>query len=136
MLRLEFILVGQPVSHQTNDRTNLKAWQAAVRSEAAKCWPHPPLAGKLKCVIIHVHDGDKPALDDDNMVKPIRDAMNGLVYDDDRQIRYSETIHLPIGDPVIIQGSSPVLLSAYSSGKPFVYVRIEDAPSILHLPGA
>jgi len=41
------------------------------------------LTCKLKCTIINFHEGNVASLDDDNMVKPIRDAMNKLVYDDD-----------------------------------------------------
>src|SRR5882757_7341019 len=100
MPHLEFIVLGPPVSHQTSDKSKLKAWQATIKAEAAKTWTAAPLTGKLKFVLINFHDGDKPPLDDDNMVKPIRDALNEFVFDDDRQIRYSETIQLSIEDPV------------------------------------
>jgi hypothetical protein len=33
----------------------------------------PPLTGKLKCTIYNFHEGENASLDDDNMVKPIRD---------------------------------------------------------------
>jgi hypothetical protein len=135
MLHLEFVLPGPPVSAQTKDRDNLKTWQAAVRAEAAKNWADTPLSGRLKFMVINVHEGDKPPLDDDNMVKPIRDALNDLVYLDDRQIRHSETFHLPIEDPIRIRGASAVILSAYRAGYPFVYVRVEDVGTFIQLPG-
>ena len=135
MLHLEFVLPGPPVSHQTSDRANLKAWQAAVRAEAEKTWASAPLTGKIKFLLINFHEGDTPPLDDDNMVKPIRDALNKLVYADDRQIRHSETFQVPIDDPIKIRGASALLLTAYSQGDPFVYVRVEDPPAFLQLPG-
>lgn len=135
MLHLEFVLPGPPVSYQTTDRANLKAWQATVRAEAARTWAASPLTGRLKFLLINFHEGDKPTLDDDNMVKPIRDALNKFVYDDDRQIRYSETLHVPIEDPIKIRGASAVLLAAYSKGDVFLYVRVEDAPAVIQLPG-
>ncbi len=135
MLHLEFVIPGPPVSHQTSDKKNLKAWQAAVKAEATKFWTADPLKGKLKFLLIYFHEGDKPPLDDDNMVKPIRDALNNYVYDDDRQIRYSETLHVPIEDPIKIRGASAILLAAYSRGDVFLYVRIEDAPAFIQLPG-
>jgi hypothetical protein len=46
------------------------------------------------------------------MVKPIRDALNKFVYDDDRQIRYSETFQIPIDDPIKIRRASAILLAA------------------------
>ncbi|HEV3440635.1 MAG TPA: RusA family crossover junction endodeoxyribonuclease [Gemmata sp.] len=112
MLHLEFVLPGPPVSYQTNDKANLKAWQATVKAEAGKTWTAVPLTGKLKFVLINFHEGDKPPLDDDNMVKPIRDALNKFVYDDDRQIRYSETFQIPIDDPIKIRRASAILLAA------------------------
>src|SRR6516225_1459647 len=132
---LEIMILGPPVSYQTKDKNNLKAWQALIRAEATNVWKGPPLKGKLKFLLINFHEGDKPPLDDDNMVKPIRDALNGLVYEDDRQIRYSETLQVPIDDPIKIRGASVILLAAYSKGDEFLYVRIEDAPAVIQLPG-
>jgi crossover junction endodeoxyribonuclease RusA len=131
---LEFVVPGPPVSHQTSDKANLKAWQATIRAEASKFWTNPPLKGKLKFLLINFHEGDKPPLDDDNMVKPIRDALNKLVYDDDRQIRYSETLQVSIDDPVRIRKASRILLDAFCKGDEFLYVRIEDAPEFIQLP--
>lgn len=136
MSHLEFTIDGPPISHQTRDRANLGAWKNAVRAEAAKHWAaRPPLTCKLKCTIYNFHEGEKPSLDDDNMVKPIRDALNGLVYDDDSQIRYSETIHIPIDAPIKIRRASAILLAAYSKGDEFLYIRIDDAPDFIQLPG-
>jgi hypothetical protein len=79
MMHLEFVLPGTPVSHQAADKARLRDWQSKVRTEAAKAWAAAPLTGKLKFLLINFHEGDTPPLDDDNMVKPIRDALNGLV---------------------------------------------------------
>ncbi len=135
MSHLEFTIDGPPVSYQTKDKSSLNAWKNAVRAEAAKHWAaRPPLIGKLKCTIYNFHEGENPSLDDDNMVKPIRDALNGLVYDDDSQIRYSETIHICIDAPIKIRRASAILLAAYGKGDEFLYVRIDDAPDFIQLP--
>jgi hypothetical protein len=131
---LEFVVPGPPVSNQTNDKKNLKDWQTRIRAEAAKVWTGLPLTGKLRFLLINFHEGDKPPLDDDNMVKAIRDALNKLVYDDDRQIRYSETIQVSIDAPVKIRRGSKILLDAYWKGDVFLYVRIEAAPDFIQLP--
>ena len=107
------LLEGPPVSHQTKDKASLTAWKGVIRAEAAKHWgSRTPLTGKLKCTIINFHEGEDASLDDDNMVKPIRDALNGLIYDDDSQIRYSETIHVCIDAPIKIRRASAVLLAS------------------------
>lgn len=135
MLHLEFTVLGPPVSHQTRDRANLVDWKGRIRTEAAKRWgPVIPLSGRLKCTIINFHEGEVASLDDDNMVKPIRDAMNKLIYKDDRQITYSETIQIGIDAPIKIRRASAVLLAAYSSGEEFLYIRIDDAPDFIQLP--
>ena len=113
MPHLEFTVEGPPVSHQTKDKASLTAWKGVIRAEAAKNWgAKAPLTGKLKCTIINFHEGDDASLDDDNMVKPIRDALNGLIYDDDSQIRYSETMHVCIDAPIKIRRASAILLAA------------------------
>lgn len=134
-MHLEFVVLGPPVSHQTSNKTNLRAWKDIILAEAKKTWVLAPLPGKLKFLLINFHEGDDPPLDDDNMVKPIRDALNEFVYDDDRQIRYSETIQVGIDEPVKLRGASAILLAAYSKGDEFLYVRIEDAPTVIQLPG-
>jgi hypothetical protein len=57
---------------------------------------------------LNFHEGEDATLDDDNMVKPIRDAMTGLVYEDDSRIRYSETIHFGIDAPIKIPGPAHI----------------------------
>jgi crossover junction endodeoxyribonuclease RusA len=135
MPHLEFTVAGPPVSHQTKDKANLNSWKSLIRAEAARHWSSkPPLTGKLKCTIINFHEGDDASLDDDNMVKPIRDAMIGLIYNNDSQIRYSETMHISIDAAIKIRRASAVLLAAYSKGDEFLYIRIDDAPETIQLP--
>jgi crossover junction endodeoxyribonuclease RusA len=132
---LEFVVDGPPVSQQTRDRKNLQAWRTVISAEATKTWGAKPLlTGRLRCMIINFFEGKLPPLDDDNMVKPIRDAMNNLIYADDEQIRYSETIQVSIDDPIRIRRGSIVLLTAFSKGDEFVYIRLDDAPDIIQLP--
>ena len=135
MPHLEFTVDGPPVSSQTKDRSVLQSWKAAIRAEAMRQWVgKPPLLGRIKCTIYNFHEGEMASLDDDNMVKPIRDAMNRLVYEDDRQITFSETIHISIDAPIKIRRASAVLLTAYTKGVEFLYVRIDDSPDFIQLP--
>ncbi len=90
--------------------------------------------GKLKCTILNFHEGDDASLDDDNMVKPIRDALNGLIYEDDSQISYSETIHISIDAPIKIRKASSILLAAYGKGEVFLYVGSTMSPILSNSP--
>ena len=85
MLPFEFIVDGPPVSHQTRHATRLHAWQQTVRTAAAQCWPAntPHVQAPLSFSLTYYHDGVSVRIDNDNLVKPIQDALNGLVYVDD-----------------------------------------------------
>jgi crossover junction endodeoxyribonuclease RusA len=133
-LLLEFTVDGPPVSYQTNDRANLQVWKNTVRIEAAKHWTSAPLLGPIKFVLMNFHEGASARLDDDNMAKPIRDALNGLVYQDDKQITHAEHSQTGLDAFYQIRSVSKVILEAFHRGNEFVYVRIEDAPAHTQLP--
>lgn len=131
---VEFTVEGPPVSHQSQNKAALAAWKGAVRAAAAQCWNQSPQSGLLKCTIMNFFEGPDAPMDDDNMAKPIRDAMNGVVYIDDSQIRHGEYLQASIDERYNVRGVSLVLLSAFHIGNPFVYVRVEDAPAVTQLP--
>jgi crossover junction endodeoxyribonuclease RusA len=130
-VHLEFTVEGPPVSHQSNDKLSLRRWKHKVRGEAGKIWSPPPLTELLKFTLINFHEGVTAPMDDDNMVKPIRDALNNFVYVDDKQITHSELIQVPIGAPMVIRGAPAVILDAFKNDVEFLYVRIETAPQFL-----
>ena len=68
------------------------------------------------------------------MVKPIQDALNGLVYEDDRQITHTSVTKAPIDGPQYVRGASLVMLEAFSRGNEFVYVKVELAPETALTP--
>jgi Holliday junction resolvase RusA-like endonuclease len=133
-VHLEFVVLGPPVSNQPSNPANLTAWKNTVKDEAQKAWTKAPLTGRLKTMLINFHKGEKPPLDVDNMSKPVHDAMNNLVYEDDRQIRQTEISHVRIDAPMVIAGVSKILADAIQKGQQFLYVRVEDAVDPLPLP--
>jgi crossover junction endodeoxyribonuclease RusA len=133
-MHVEYVVLGSPISNQSTNRATLVTWKAAVEAEARKAWTKAPLKGNLKAILIHFHRGEKPTVDVDNMSKPIHDMMNKLVYDDDRQIRQAEIVHVRIGTPLVIVGVSKMIVDAIQVGKPFVYIRIEDPVDPYPLP--
>jgi hypothetical protein len=132
-MHLEFVVPGPPISNQSPGM-NLDTWRATVAGHAHVQWGKPLLPGNLKAIIINFYAGNKPSVDVDNMSKPILDAMQHIVYDDDRQITQAEITHVMIGAPFSIAGASKLLVSAIQAGKQFVYVRIEDAVNPFPLP--
>ena len=86
MVRFEFIVDGPPVSQQTRRRERLKAWKKIVRQEAKKYWSSKQKTATELVMLQITYFYDSVAMDVDNIVKPIQDAIVGLAYVDDNQI--------------------------------------------------
>jgi crossover junction endodeoxyribonuclease RusA len=132
-VHLEFVVFGPPVSNQSPG-PGLTLWRATIVGTANLNWPHAPLVGELRAVILNFYAASRPSVDVDNMSKPILDAMQNIVYDDDRQIVQAEFAHLKIGAAFPIAGVRPIIVNAIQAGIPFVFVRIEDAINPYPLP--
>lgn len=65
--------------------------------------------------------------DVDNIVKPILDAIKGLVYRDDVQITDLVSRRRPLSGPFRIEVASPILLEALDRGREFLHVSIVDS---------
>jgi Holliday junction resolvase RusA-like endonuclease len=130
MATFEFTVEGPPLSHQTKNKAGLQEWRNTVRAAAARSWSQTdPLTGELRMTVTYYHEGPAIRMDNDNMVKPIQDALNGLVYLDDRQITDTVVRKTDINGAFIVRGASLILLQAFTSGKEFVHITIDSAPS-------
>ena len=126
----EFFVEGPPLSQQTRNSARLRDWKEYVRNEAAKLWRGRDLNdGPLKLTVVYYHERQAVSIDHDNMIKPIQDALAGLVYRNDRQITDAQTRKTNIDGRFRVRRISPVYARAFSSGKEFVYIRIEEAPN-------
>ena len=81
----EFVIPGPPVSLQARRSERRDQWKQDVRSAAEKHWGgEPPFTGPVAVTITYFFG--RVWFDVDNIPKPILDAMEGLVYANDRQI--------------------------------------------------
>ncbi|WP_309714391.1 RusA family crossover junction endodeoxyribonuclease [Armatimonas sp.] len=133
MQPFEFVVVGRPISHQSNNKALLRQWQETVRTAAVTAWPEeqPPTTQPCLLVVVYFF-GRLPAyLDNDNLLKPIQDALNGLVYEDDRQVTDTAIRRTSIEVQFRFRSGrhSALLMQTIRSETEFVYVRVEDAPS-------
>jgi len=130
MLPFEFIVMGPPISHQSNDRTLLRAWRAKVRAAAMGRLPdgQMPLDSSMKITVVYFHDGDWTRMDNDNLLKPIQDALIGLVYQDDNQITDSAVRKTSLDGAFFVRGMPLILAEGFAHGYEFIYLRIEAAP--------
>lgn len=133
VLPFEFIVTGKPVSHQTKDKKRLQTWKSQVRDVAIACWSAPQPTGEaVRVVITHYYDvipgNEQGVPDSDNIVKPVRDALNGVIYVDDYQITDFVSRRRSLDGSFRVKGMSLVLAKGFCSGEEFLHIRIETAP--------
>lgn len=124
----EFLIQKRPVSLQTKNRRNLQAWNEFVHAEASKKWlpGSAPLASPpLRFTIVYLCD-EAPA-DIDNIIKPIQDALVGLVFEDDFLISDVDSHRRFLTDPVDFASLPPILQAGVADGDECVYVRVSEA---------
>ena len=122
MLPFEFTIKGPPVSLQSRKRARLQAWKTDVRNAATKVAKNPPTNDEVAITITYYYDGDTP--DVDNIIKPIQDALIGVVYADDNQVVDTRSRKSRIDGSFTIRGASALLLSAFADGDAFLHVTV------------
>jgi|SRR5580693_1183350 crossover junction endodeoxyribonuclease RusA len=130
MLPFEFIVGGPPISHQSRNRARLQLWRETAAAAARARWPQAEQAvnAPIRIVVTYYHDGPAIRMDNDNLVKPIQDALNGMVYVDDRLISDLAVRKTDLNGAFRVRGMSAVLADGFIGGKEFLHVRIEAAP--------
>jgi hypothetical protein len=63
------------------------------------------------------------------MIKPIQDALAGLIYVNDRQITDAQTRKTNVDGRFRVRHISSMYARAFAGGREFVYIKIEEAPS-------
>jgi len=124
----EFLIPKRPVSLQTKNRKNLQAWKSYVRAEAAKAWPQdrrPISSTALRCSIVYICD-NSPA-DIDNIIKPIQDALVGLVFEDDFLVSDVDSHRRFLSEPIDVTFLPSLLQGGVAYGNECVYVKICNA---------
>lgn len=126
----EFLIPQRPVSLQTRRRANLQEWKAYVNGEALKAWPvgAPLLVGDLRVTLVYLA-GDDPA-DIDNIIKPIQDALVGVVYRDDGAVCDVDSHRRLLAQPIDVTNLPPLLQGGVVKGEECVYVRVAESAAL------
>lgn len=136
LLPFEFVVVGKPISHQTKNKQILRDWCQTVHNTARSYWQKPPTGEPLQVVITHYFEAtwnESGIPDSDNIVKPVRDAMNGVIYVDDYQITDFLSRRRNLNGPFRVKGMSPVLADAFARGEEFLHILVKPAPNPVEL---
>ena len=73
-------------------------------------------------------------LDVDNMIKPIQDALIGIVYDDDKRVHDVTSSVRDLAGAFHLSGLTAALAEGFLSQGPFVHIRVEEPPNTEVLP--
>jgi crossover junction endodeoxyribonuclease RusA len=87
---------------------------------------HFPAYGPVCITLVYLYD--EAALDVDNIIKPIQDALVGLAFPDDSMVTDVIGRRRHLGGTFDLSRASPVLIEGFEYGDEFVYVHIADAP--------
>jgi len=128
MQDLEITIKGPPVSQQTKRRSRLQEWKADVAEAALSQIPHEFTITdeEVSVTITYFYEDESP--DVDNIIKPIQDALKGIVYYDDEQVVDTKARKRKIDGSYTIRGVSSKILQAFSIGDNFLHIKVEDAP--------
>jgi Holliday junction resolvase RusA-like endonuclease len=134
MLPFEFVIPETPVSVQARDRKRLSAWKERVRNAASASWPReqPPVTCSVRARVTYYYD--QVSIDSDNILKPLLDALCGVVYRDDAQVTDVSSAIRSINGSFRVRGMSRPLAEGFVTGHDFLHIRIEEAPDQGELP--
>jgi len=129
MNTFDFLVPRRPLSHQAKNTQHKNAWRDFVFGRALQEWTGPPITKNgLRFTLVYLCEDDPP--DINNIIKPVQDALIGLVYSDDDLIIDIQG-HLRMTDDLIdVTGLPPLLQNAVLGGVDCLYVRIDMSPPI------
>lgn len=123
-LPITFVVRGVPLSGQARGRAG---WIAKVRGAAALRWGGAfPIGGEVSVVVWYFFR--RGGLDVDNMLKPILDALKGVVYQDDGAVSQVIGRKTKLARGLRIRGATAALDEAVSDGSDFVFIKIDGPP--------
>lgn len=127
-LPFEFVVTGIPKSVQAK-RSSIKRWQTRVATAAKMKLPSwaTPVDGRLRTVVVWY--STNPSTDTDNILKPIHDALNQLVYVDDSTVTDITAAKRDLETDFQLVNPAQDLLLALATKADFVHIRVERAPA-------
>jgi hypothetical protein len=131
VLPIEFLVLSRPMSLQTNSRVRFQSWKSQVRAEAAKAWAGRPILseGEFHLTIVHLHH-DVSTPDVDNIIKPIQDALEGVLLSNDNLVSDVDSHRRLMAGQFDRLRLPRLLQDALDSSLDCVYVRLADAVNL------
>lgn len=136
----EFVVEGVPkaASRGRASRKRMRDCQVRVRREAERCLPEPehasfPWTEPVRVVLVYFRKLDGAELDVDNMAKPVLDALEGLIFPDDRLVVELVARRTDVATDFRVLRATPTLAEAIAASASFLLVRITSPlnPSLI-----
>jgi hypothetical protein len=122
----EFSLIGPAVSLRAKDKNakRYQRWIETVKQTITSQLPSgfTPTRAKVSVVISNYYTADPP--DVDNIIKPILDGMNGVVYQDDAQVYRVTSEKYMQDDDLHLVNPSATLAKAIESTDELLFVVV------------
>jgi crossover junction endodeoxyribonuclease RusA len=134
MTPFEFVIPQRPVSQQARRRERLREWKDFVAGQARATLTAPRELATAPVAISLLYFYDEVGLDVDNILKPIQDALIGIILEDDAVVTDVELRRRWRRTTFTLNAVSPVLAAGLELGREFVYVALTDAPAQDVLP--
>jgi Holliday junction resolvase RusA-like endonuclease len=128
MTPCEFVLPQRPISQQARRQVRLREWKKLVAEHARVAIEEPPALATEPVALRLLYLYDEVAVDVDNILKPILDALIGGLLEDDAVVTDVEIRRRRRGTAFTLTTVSPVLAAGLALGHEFVYVALRDAP--------
>lgn len=96
-----------------------------IASEALNVLPvdYIPTSDEVEIQITYYYENQSG--DVDNIIKPIQDSLNGVIYVDDEQVVDSRSRRKDINGSYKIRSVSAKILEGFSRGTDFIHVKIQ-----------
>lgn len=120
----ELLIPRRPVSHQARSKPRLQTWKAYVRRLASEAWGERPALTNVELRVTLVYLCDLSAGDVDNIIKPIQDALVGVVFRDDSLVADVDCHRRFIPDGIDLTNLPPLLIEGAFTGAECVYVAV------------
>jgi hypothetical protein len=123
---VEFLIPRRPLSLQTRRRNDLQSWKRLVAGAAGSVWGRraPIESGDLRLTIVYLSDEYPP--DTDNIIKPIQDALEGVVIVDDLLVTDVQSHRRFRKSDFDLTRLPPLLHQGLLIGAECVYVRLGE----------
>ena len=120
----ELLLPRRPVSLQAK---RLQPWKIYARAEASRVWRTQPAAAEAFRLTL-VYLCNTSPVDIDNIIKPIQDALETVVYPADELITDVDSHRRLFTEPFDLTTLPTLLIQGIAQQQECVYVRVQAGP--------